>query len=121
MWSKAEAAGEQGHAWVVYDAALIVENGLHHMLDATIVVACPRQMQIARVMARDDLSREDATARVDSQLPLADKIAVADYVVDNDSTLEDTRARVGELHASLSERVAQTGSAKPPSKPTTTP
>ncbi len=117
MWSKAEAAGEQGHTWVVYDAALIVENGIHHILDSTIVVACPREMQIARVMARDDLSEEDATARVDSQLPLADKIAVADYVVHNDATLEQTRARVEALHAELSGRVDQTGSSKPPTTP----
>lgn len=113
MWAKAEAAGESGHTWVVYDAALIVENGLHHILDATIVVACPREMQIDRVVARDDLSREDATARVDSQLPLADKVAVADYVVDNDATLDETRARVSALHALIAERIAESGSAKP--------
>jgi len=89
---------------VIYEAALLVENGVHRMLDALVVVAVGEQTQLARLVARDGLSEAEAGARVRAQLPLADKIAAADYVIQNDGTVEETRGRTRDVHLALLER-----------------
>lgn len=82
---------------VIYEAALIVENQLHRGLDRLIVVAVPEAVQLARLMQRDGVSEAEALARVRAQLPLADKVAVADHVIDNAGSLEETRAQVARV------------------------
>lgn len=113
MMQRANEARASGLSWVVYDAALIVENGIHEWLDSLIVVACSEQTQIARLMARDGIDAEAARARIDAQMPLADKLAVADYVIDNDGTLDQTRQQVAALYDEVDRRVAEHGTAKP--------
>ncbi|HET6613778.1 MAG TPA: dephospho-CoA kinase [Kofleriaceae bacterium] len=88
------AAVAAGHEIVIYDAALIVENGIHRGLDGLIVVAAPEAIQIQRIMARDGIDETAARARLRAQLPLAEKVAVADHVIDNGGDLEATRAQV---------------------------
>lgn len=87
---------------VVYEAALIVENKLYTWMTGLIVVSVPIEVQRQRLMARDDIDEAAAQARLDAQLPLADKVAVADHVIDNSGTLEDTRAQVETLWAAIS-------------------
>ena len=82
---------------VIYEAALIVENGLHHALDGLVVVAAPEDVQIERLIAREGLDEESARARVAAQLPLADKIAVADHVIDNSGSPARTREQVRQV------------------------
>lgn len=94
MLRQAAEAGAEGHPFVIYDAALIVENGLHHALGGLIVVAAAPEVQLARIQDRDGLSAEDAQKRIDAQLPLSKKIEVADWVIHNDGTLDETRAQV---------------------------
>jgi dephospho-CoA kinase len=113
MWRKAEAASAAGHRWVVYDAALLVENKAHHMLDSLIVVAASPTTQMQRVMARDGLSEADAQARIAAQLPLEQKIAAADYVIWNDGALSQTQASVDTMYAQIAASVAARGTAKP--------
>lgn len=86
---------------VVYEAALIVENRLYEGLDALIVVACAEQTQVRRVVERDGLSEDEARRRLSAQLPLAEKVKVADYVVDNDGTLDETRSQVDAIWRKL--------------------
>lgn len=99
----AELASE-GHPYAIYEAALLVENGSYRMMSALVVVTAREETQIARVMARDGLSEAEAEARVAAQLPLEDKVRVADYVIENDGSLEDARARTREVHRALNER-----------------
>ena len=113
MIQRAQRAGQAGFAWVIYDAALIVENGLHGALDSLIVVGLKPQAQLARLMARDGLDAAQAQARLDAQLPLQDKIAVADYVVDNSGDQEELARKCVALYAMLDQAVRQRGSAKP--------
>ncbi len=87
--------------YVLYEAALLVENGLHSMFAKTIVVAVDEATQIARMKSRDGLSDDECHERLDAQLPLADKLAVADFVIENDGTLDEARVRVSEVHESL--------------------
>ena len=93
-----------GHPYAIYEAALLVENGTHRMMSALVVVTASEATQIARVRARDGLDEDAARARIAAQLPLADKVKVADYVIENEGTLEETRARTLEVHRALEAR-----------------
>ena len=107
MAERAEhAERELGHSWVIYDAALIVERGLHRALQGLIVVACARDTQLERLMARDRFTREQAAARLDAQLPLEEKIKVADHIIDNDGSLDHTRSQALELFERYETRYA---------------
>lgn len=99
------AAGEE---LAIYEAALIVENGIHRGLDALIVVAVDEDVQVARLTTRDGIDEEAARARITAQLPLADKVAAADYVVDNSGALAETERRVDEVLAALRDRSTET-------------
>ena len=86
-----------GHSVAIYEAALLVENRAHERLDGLIVVAVPEEIQLERLRARDGIDEAAARARLAAQLPLRDKIAVADWVIDNSGSLEETRARVADV------------------------
>ena len=83
------------------DVPLLYECGMAHMFDRVFVVSAPRETQIARLLARDGLSREDAERRIDAQMPLAQKCALADAVIDTDGPVENTRAQVRALIDSI--------------------
>ncbi|MEM9489935.1 MAG: dephospho-CoA kinase, partial [Myxococcota bacterium] len=85
----------KGHDPIIYEAALIVEKALHEQpwMDGLIVVAVPLEVQRQRLMARDGMTFEAAEQRLAAQLPLADKVAAADHVIDNAGSVADTRAR----------------------------
>ena len=83
---------QRGAKLAVYEAALLVETGIHKGLFALIVVSCSVAAQLKRVMARDGLSKEAAAARIASQYPLEEKLKVADYVIPNDGALDETEA-----------------------------
>lgn len=93
----------RGSELIVYEAPLLVEKAIYQQswMDALIVVSAPPEVQLARVMARDGLDRDAAAARLAAQLPLADKIAVADHVIDNAGELADLEARVAMLWSEL--------------------
>jgi dephospho-CoA kinase len=89
-----DALREAGSPLAIYDAALIVENGLHMMMDGLVVVDASPAVQRQRVMDRDGLDEGAAQARIDSQLPAADKLRLATWVIDNGGSLDHTRAQV---------------------------
>ncbi|CUQ67686.1 dephospho-CoA kinase [Candidatus Nitrospira inopinata] len=69
-------------AVVVYDVPLLFEAGIERTVDHIIVVSADRDAQIARLRKRDGLSRADALRRIKSQMPLAEKRRLADFVLD---------------------------------------
>jgi dephospho-CoA kinase len=83
-----------GESRVVYDAALLFENGLERGMDGVILVWIPLELQKARLAARDRLSPEEAEARLAAQEPLDQKRARATWIVDNSGDRESTRAQV---------------------------
>jgi dephospho-CoA kinase len=93
-----------GNPVALYDAALLVENQIHRGLDGLIVVSAPAAAQIERLCERDSIDESAARARLAAQLPLADKLAVADWVVDNGGSLEQTRAQVEAVWRQVQER-----------------
>ncbi|MCI0571146.1 MAG: dephospho-CoA kinase [Myxococcaceae bacterium] len=98
---KTAALQEAGVTEVVYDAALLIENGIHERMDAVLLAWVPREVQLERLMARDGLSRAQAEARLAAQLSLDEKRRFATWVVDNSGTREGTRAQVERIWASL--------------------
>ncbi len=90
--------------YVLYEAALLVETGAQKGMDALVVVAADAELQVKRLMQRDGWSESDARARIAAQLPLADKVAVADYVIHNDGELDALRARCAEVHREILQR-----------------
>ena len=92
-----EDARRRGEIVAVVDAALMIEVGSYSAYDTLVVAFCRREMQIARLMERNALSTEEATRRVDAQLPAEEKKRYADFVIDTSGTLEDTERQVGEV------------------------
>lgn len=70
--------------YVLKEAALLVENGSYKTMDAIIVVTCPEDIRIKRVMKRDKAEREAVMRKVKSQLSEAEKVKVADFIIVND-------------------------------------
>jgi dephospho-CoA kinase len=89
-----DAAGEP---LACYEAALLVENGLSDAFRPLVVVAVLPEVQVARAMARDGSTEDQARARVAAQLPLATKIAAADHVIDNAGSAAETERRADEV------------------------
>ncbi|MGB5810502.1 MAG: dephospho-CoA kinase [Polyangiales bacterium] len=87
--------------FILYEAALLVETGSYKAFSALIVVTASEATQKRRLVERDGLTGAEAVARIGSQLPLRDKVAVADHVVANDGDLSATEARVAEVHRAL--------------------
>ena len=85
------ALAASGEPFAIYEAALLVENGLHRPglgLDGLIVVTAPVDEQVRRIGVRDGLSEPEARARIAAQLPAAEKVAHADFVVANAGSAE---------------------------------
>jgi dephospho-CoA kinase len=109
-------ARSQGVEVLVLDIPLLFEGrqagtGTAAVLqfDATVVVWAPEEAQIERQIARDGCSREEALRRVRAQLPLQEKKALADFVIDNSGTPEETDRQVGALWETLRRRPARAG------------
>jgi dephospho-CoA kinase len=98
------AAQASSTPYVVYEAPLLVETGAFRGLAALVVVATPPEVQLARVIARDGLTEEAGKARLAAQTPLAAKLAVADYVIQNDAGLDELKTQVTTLHDTLCKR-----------------
>lgn len=90
----AEAAGTRV---AVFDVPLLVENGLQDLYDVVVVVAAQPETQLARLTGLRGMAEQDARARIAAQLPLAAKVAVATYVLDNDGPREELVRQVDEL------------------------
>ena len=86
---------------IVVDAPLLFEVGLHRRMDRVIVVYADEERQIERLIKRDHLTREEATRRIKTQMPLSEKIKRADFVIDNNGTEEETLLQTQEVFERL--------------------
>lgn len=106
----AAAAAADPHAIVVNDVPLLVEAGLAaaRQYDVIVVVAAEPETQMARLVGQRGMTEAEAKARMAAQAPLADKLAVADYVIRNDGDLGALDAEVGQVWAHLAARAGRT-------------
>jgi dephospho-CoA kinase len=93
---------------VVFSAPLLVETGMHTAFGVLIVVSAPVERQIERLMRDRGMSEAAIRARIDAQLPLEDKAAVADVIIDNEGSLEDLEGQVDRVWTGLRERAMAT-------------
>lgn len=96
-----EAARTRGEKLAVLDIPLLFETGAEASFDAVVVVSAPYKAQRARVLARPGMNAEKFEAILAKQVPDAEKRAQADYVIDTDRTLEETREEVETVIADL--------------------
>jgi dephospho-CoA kinase len=89
--------------FAVADIPLLFETGREGQFSSVIVVACPRAMQLQRVMERNQLSKEDAERRLAAQWPIEKKVEKATHVVRTDGTFDETNAQVDALIALFTE------------------
>ncbi|HKY32854.1 MAG TPA: dephospho-CoA kinase [Candidatus Polarisedimenticolia bacterium] len=94
-------AASKARGIAIVDAALLVETGGWRRYDRLVVVACDPELQLRRLMARDNLDQAEAQARIAAQAPLAEKKLVADYVLDTSGTLAETEALAHEVYSML--------------------
>jgi len=102
------AAQAAGARLLVLDIPLLFESrkagtgsAAQMRFDATVLVYAPEPLQIERQQARDGCSREEALRRIRAQLPIEEKKALADYVIDNSGPLAETERQVRELFSRL--------------------
>ena len=90
-----------GERLIVYEAPLLFEAGAEHRVDAVLVVRVDPRLQLKRLMDRDGICEKEARDRVASQMPQEEKVARADYVIDNSGSPEETEAQVRNLFRRL--------------------
>ncbi len=87
--------------YVLKEAALLVETGAYKYLDKLIVVTAPINERMVRVSQRDHIEVEEVKQRIRHQLPEADKLKLADFVISNTGTIHQLQNQVDKLHARL--------------------
>jgi dephospho-CoA kinase len=89
-------AEEDPSAMIILDIPLLYESGSQRVLpiEEVIVVYIPRHMQLLRLMGRDGLSQEEAEKRIHAQMSIEDKRKLADIVIDNSGTPNETWLQV---------------------------
>lgn len=92
---------------VLIDAPLLIEGGAQDTVDIIVVVTASPEIQLQRLLDRSTaqnrlLSRAEAQARIDSQMPVSEKIKYADFVIENNSTIDALRQTVNRLWPKLS-------------------
>jgi len=99
----AEQAEAEGIELLIHEAALIFESGGDKHLDAVAVVVAPDDDRVSRVVDRDDTTAEAVRDRMGHQLPQDELRRRADYVIENDGTIEDLRRKSVELYDRFTE------------------
>lgn len=99
------ATGSQ-HPYVLLVVPLLVESGLFGDADCTIVVDVPESLQIERLQARDGIDQEQARAMLRAQVSRAQRLAVADEIIENTGSIEALENTVHDLHRKLTRLAA---------------
>lgn len=89
--------GRSGKSVIIVDAPLLIEAKALRLVDKLVVVASSRKKQIERCVKKFGISKADVLKRIGSQMPLKKKARMADYVIDNDGTREDTVKQVKKI------------------------
>ncbi|MGN7297615.1 dephospho-CoA kinase [Ferdinandcohnia sp. SAFN-114] len=97
MLKEKEEHLSNGEETVILDIPLLFESKLTALVDRTLLVYVDYETQLARLMNRNNLSMGEAEARIQSQMPLKDKIQLADAVIDNNGTIESTKDQLHKI------------------------
>ena len=95
--------GSTGGGVYVVNTPLLFESGFDSYMDVNIVVTALTDQVIERGIKRDNISGEEIRERLDHQIPLNEKIKLADYVIDNSGSMEHTKRQVIDIWKILSQ------------------
>ena len=101
MADRTAEAVERGAEVVIQDVPLLFENGLQGIFSSTVLVYASPATQLERLVGQRGLEPERARAIIAAQMPIDDKRALADHIIDNGGDLDHTRRQVEEVWASL--------------------
>ncbi|EUJ33263.1 dephospho-CoA kinase [Listeria floridensis FSL S10-1187] len=104
MLNERKKCFEAGEMMVVFDIPLLFESELANMVDEVLVVWTTEEVELERLMARNNLTKAEALARIQSQIGISKKKAWADFLIDNNGTKEETKRQVDQLLQELSRR-----------------
>lgn len=82
---------------LVIDAPLLIETGLHKRVDAVVVVKAPLRLQFLRLKKRQGLTENEVRQRLRWQMPLKNKLRMADFVIDNSGSIQKTKKQVEKI------------------------
>lgn len=102
---KIEESGKNGARVAVLNVPLLFETGMDVLCDETWTLTAPADVQLARVMERDGLTREQAISRIESQMAMEDRNARATRVINSDRPIEKTRSELNQLYQQLIRRI----------------
>lgn len=106
LFAEGAEAYEGTERIVVLSAPLLVETGMHTAFEALLVVSATPQTQIERLMRDRGMSEDAIRARIAAQAPLEAKAELADFLIDNEGTLEELEGQVDRVWADLCAREA---------------
>jgi len=89
------------HPMAIADIPLLYETGGDNLYEAVIVTACEPDEQLRRIVARDHVTESEARQRLAAQMPIAEKVRRANYVIRTDGSHADTDRQVQEIHRKL--------------------
>jgi dephospho-CoA kinase len=92
---------EDPNGIAVIDAALMIESGGYKRFDKLIVVHCRPEVQLERLISRNNLSRAEAEKRIAAQMPQEEKKKFADYLIDTSDGFEAARKRTEDVYGEL--------------------
>jgi dephospho-CoA kinase len=94
MLSEKDQAAASGKNTIIMDIPLLFESELTWMVDRTIVVYVDEETQLSRLMKRNQFTKQEASSRIASQFPLKDKVGLADAVINNNGTIEESEKQL---------------------------
>lgn len=85
----------------VSEAALTIEAGYHRFYDKIVVTYCPLEIQLKRLMTRDNIDETQAQQKINSQMPIQEKIPYADYIIDTSGSMRQTIDNTARVYRQL--------------------
>lgn len=97
MEEKMSQYQKQGTQIVILDIPLLFEGNSTHYCDSTLLITAPLELELSRLMKRNNLDEKEARQRIASQMPLSEKEKLADYVIENAGTVNDLENKLSSL------------------------
>ncbi len=104
---KQELFHQNPDRFILVDVPLLIEATMHTAYEFVILIYTPEAVQLERLKARDNISEQDALARIRSQMPLEEKRRYATHIIDNACSLEQTHEQVVTVYQEISGRTAR--------------
>lgn len=93
----------QGKNIAIIDAALLIEGKFLDLVDKLVVITCNEEVQLNRVVNRDNMTKEEALKRINSQMKQDEKIKYADYIIDNSKDMNNLKDEFDKLFIYIKE------------------